>query len=120
LEELATADEVRASVHGVSGSVRIVLPSRPPGRLKSNAPLDFQPEYAGRLVMAIYRFYILNPDATLKGSATRLDFPDDSVAINHAEQMIGGHSVELWQNDRRVGRFACKRLARPKGVEARR
>jgi hypothetical protein len=70
--------------------------------------------------MAIYRFYILNSDATLKGSATRLDFLDDSAAINHAEQMIGGHSVELWQDDRRVGRFASKRVARPRlGVEAR-
>jgi hypothetical protein len=69
--------------------------------------------------MAIYRFYILNSDATLKGSVTRLDFLDDSAAINHAEQMIGGHSVELWQDDRRVGRFASKRVARPKGVEPR-
>jgi hypothetical protein len=75
--------------------------------------------HAGRLVMAIYRFYVLNSDATLKGSATRLDFLDDSAAINHAEQMIGGHSVELWQDDRRVGRFASKRVARLKGVEPR-
>jgi hypothetical protein len=69
--------------------------------------------------MSIYRFYILDSEASLKGSATRLDFPDDSAAVNHAEQMIGGHSVELWQDDRRVGRFVSKRVARPKGVEAR-
>jgi hypothetical protein len=39
----------------------------------------------------------LNSDAAFKGLATRLDFLDDSAAINHAEQMIGGHSGG-WQH----------------------
>jgi hypothetical protein len=52
-----------------------------------------------------YRFYILDAHGTLKGRAGRLHFPDDGAAIKHAEKMIGGHFVELWQGERRVGRF---------------
>jgi hypothetical protein len=53
-----------------------------------------------------YRFYILDLNETLTGPSTRLDFPDDNAAIKYAEKMVGGHFVELWQGERRIGRFA--------------
>jgi hypothetical protein len=59
--------------------------------------------------MAIYRFYILDADAALAGSALRYDCPSDSDAIKRAHG-IAGHFVELWQDDRRIGRFDGKRL----------
>ena len=55
--------------------------------------------------MGEYRFYILDAHGALKGPASRLHCPDDGAAIKHAEQMIGSHFVELWQGERRIGRF---------------
>jgi hypothetical protein len=56
-----------------------------------------------------YRFSILDAHGTLNGSASRLHCSDDGVAIKHAEEMIGGNFVELWQGERRVGRFETVR-----------
>jgi hypothetical protein len=58
--------------------------------------------------MSIYRFYILDSSGTLKGPATRIDCSDDSAAIKQAEQIVGGYFVELWQSERRIGRFDTK------------
>jgi hypothetical protein len=70
--------------------------------------------------VVIYRFYILASNAAFKGSATRLDCLDDAAAIKQAEQMVGGHFVELWQDERRLGRFSTRLEAfRPKPVAAR-
>jgi hypothetical protein len=39
----------------------------------------------------------------------RLDCPDDSAAIKQAEHMLDGYSVEIWQLERRIGRFVTSR-----------
>jgi hypothetical protein len=58
--------------------------------------------------MSIYRFYILDSSETLQGPATRIDCADDSVAIKQAKEIVGGYFVELWQGERRIGRFDSK------------
>jgi hypothetical protein len=54
--------------------------------------------------MAVYRFYIIGSDRQLMRSV-RLDCPDDSVAIIQAEHTLDAYTVELWQGERRIGRF---------------
>jgi hypothetical protein len=61
---------------------------------------------------AIYRFYALNSEGTLMGSAVRIKCSDDGAAIKHA-QNIKGNFVELWQDERRVGRFSIGPLKSP-------
>jgi hypothetical protein len=58
--------------------------------------------------MAVYRFYIKGSDGQLIRSA-RLECPDDSAAITHAEHTLDGYSVEVWQLERRLGRFDTHR-----------
>jgi hypothetical protein len=60
--------------------------------------------HAKEMLPAIYRFYALDSVGTFTGSAVRLECPNDSAAIKHTEN-IKGHFVELWQGDRRIGRF---------------
>jgi len=65
--------------------------------------------------MEVYRFYIVGADGRLIRSA-HFDCPDDSAAIKQAELMLDGYSVEIWQLERRIGRFDTSRakLARRK------
>jgi hypothetical protein len=65
--------------------------------------------------MSIYRFYVLAASGALKGPATRIDCSDDSAAIKQAKQIVGGHFVELWQGERRIGRFDTKTKSTPVG-----
>jgi hypothetical protein len=58
--------------------------------------------------MAAYRFYIIGADGQLIRSV-RLDCPDDSAAIKQAELMLDGYCVEIWQLERRIGRFGTSR-----------
>jgi hypothetical protein len=58
--------------------------------------------------MAVYRFYIIGSGGQLTRSV-RCDCPDDSAAIKQAEHMLDAYSVELWQDERRVGRFGTGR-----------
>ena len=60
----------------------------------------------GEYTMALYRFYLLDSASNLKGQATRLDLPADDVV--QAKQMVGGHFVEVWQGESRIGRFATQ------------
>jgi hypothetical protein len=62
----------------------------------------------GNDCMAVYRFYILDLVGQLIRSM-RCECPDDGVAIRHAERTIDGSSVELWQDERRIGRFDTNR-----------
>jgi hypothetical protein len=39
----------------------------------------------------------------------RFDCPDDSAAIKQAELMLDGYSVEIWQLERKIGRFDTTR-----------
>jgi hypothetical protein len=58
--------------------------------------------------MDVYRFYIIGAGGQLIRSV-RFDCPDDSAAIKQAELMLDGHSVEIWQLERKVGRFDTTR-----------
>ena len=58
--------------------------------------------------MDVYRFYIISADGQLIRSV-RLDCPDDGSAIKQAELMLDGYSVEIWQLERRIGRFDTSR-----------
>jgi hypothetical protein len=66
-----------------------------------------QTMHATEMPMAVYRFYTLDSDGALMGSAMRLKCRDDNAAIKHAET-IKGHFVEVWQGQRRIGRFNIK------------
>ena len=58
--------------------------------------------------MEVYRFYIIGAGGQLIRSV-RLDCPDDSAAIKQAELMLDGYSVEIWQLERKIGRFDTTR-----------
>jgi hypothetical protein len=58
--------------------------------------------------MAVYRFYIKDSDGQLIRSA-RLECSEDSAAIQQAEHTLDGYSVEVWQLERRIGRFDTHR-----------
>jgi hypothetical protein len=58
--------------------------------------------------MAVYRFYILDSVGQLTRSM-RCDCADDDAAIKQAEHTLDAYSVELWQDERRIGRFATSR-----------
>lgn len=51
--------------------------------------------------MAEYRAYVLGKDGRV---AERVNFVclDDDAAKAHAQQLIDGHDVELWQLDRKI------------------
>ena len=51
--------------------------------------------------MQHYRVHILDRDGELMG-AVELDCTDDEAAKERVEQLMHGHSIELW---RRVARF---------------
>ena len=49
-----------------------------------------------------YRAYIVGTDRRLK-SAEAIIAADDATALRIAHTLIGGHDLELWQLDRRIG-----------------
>jgi hypothetical protein len=57
--------------------------------------------------MPEYRAYIVGSDGHFK-QAVHLNCPDDATAENHAQQLVDGHDVELWQLDRKVATFERK------------
>jgi hypothetical protein len=59
--------------------------------------------------MAVYRFYIIGSDGHLIRSV-RCGCTDDRSAIKQAERMLDGYSVEIWQLERRIGRFDTSRV----------
>jgi hypothetical protein len=54
--------------------------------------------------MAEYRACIIGPDGHFV-QAVELLCPDDDTAKEYAKQLVNGHDVELWQQDRRIARF---------------
>jgi hypothetical protein len=68
-------------------------------------------------MLMIYRFYILDSSGALKGAATRMDCADDNAAIKQAKLIVGGCFVELWQGERRIGRFETKTQSKPPNLK---
>ena len=61
--------------------------------------------------MPDYRAYVLGLDGRIQ-KAIHLDCGDDEAAIERAQQLVDGHDVELWQNERKVARFDRKPKSR--------
>jgi hypothetical protein len=60
--------------------------------------------------MPQYRAYIIGSDGAFHNSVS-LECADDEVAFKKAEQLVGGHHIELWQYTRKIATFDHK--ARP-------
>jgi hypothetical protein len=56
--------------------------------------------------MPYYRAYIIGQDGHFI-EAINLDCADDAAAVDSAKQLVNGHDVELWQQDRMVTRLAA-------------
>jgi hypothetical protein len=57
--------------------------------------------------MPQYRAYIIGSDGEFHNSVA-LQCADDAVALQEAEQLVGGHHVELWQFTRKIATFDHK------------
>jgi hypothetical protein len=57
--------------------------------------------------MPDYRAYLIGSDGRFCKSIA-LDLPDEATAIAAAKQLVDGHDVELWQRDRKIGKFEHK------------
>lgn len=62
-----------------------------------------------------YSVYVVGDDGHFK---KRFDFScdNDAEAKSRAEQMLDGHAVELWQEERRVVTFLPSNYGRPSGT----
>jgi hypothetical protein len=58
--------------------------------------------------MPDYRAYLIGSDGHFY-KAIALDAPDEAAAIAAAERLVDGHDVELWQRDRKIGKFEQKK-----------
>jgi hypothetical protein len=55
--------------------------------------------------MPDYRAYLIGSDGHFYKSVV-LEAPDDAAAIVSARNLVDGHDVELWQRDRKIGKYA--------------
>lgn len=55
--------------------------------------------------MPEYRASLVSDDGSVLRSVL-LVCPDDKFAKEYARQLVDGHAIELWQGERRVGKFA--------------
>jgi hypothetical protein len=51
--------------------------------------------------MTQYCAHIIGSDGEVHNSIP-FECPDDQVALKKAEQLVGGHHVELWQHTRKI------------------
>jgi hypothetical protein len=61
--------------------------------------------------MATYRADLINVDGSIF-RAIDLGCPSDDVAKEHAQSLVEGHDVELWQGSRLVAKFKHKLFRR--------
>lgn len=57
--------------------------------------------------MPEYRVYIVGSDGHFQSSVP-LVCADDDEALEHAQQLVDGHDVELWQRARKIARLDHK------------
>jgi hypothetical protein len=57
--------------------------------------------------MPHYRAYFIGRDGHFE-KAIELACSNDNVAIKSAKQLVDGHDVELWQQDRKITKFDAK------------
>ena len=51
--------------------------------------------------MLSYRFYWLKPDGRID-TASNLEFADDHAATIHAQHILEGSAIEVWQGARKI------------------
>jgi hypothetical protein len=56
--------------------------------------------------MAEYRAYIVGEDGHFV-RAVELVCPDDETAKEYAKQLVDGHDIELWQQERLIAKIAA-------------
>jgi hypothetical protein len=54
--------------------------------------------------MPYYRAYVLGSDGHFM-DAINLDCANDAAAVESAKQLINGHDIEVWQEDRLVAKL---------------
>jgi hypothetical protein len=54
--------------------------------------------------MPEYRASLVSEDGSVLRSVL-LVCPNDEIAEEYARQLVDGHAIELWQGERRVGKF---------------
>jgi hypothetical protein len=57
--------------------------------------------------MTYYRAYIVGRDGHFEKSID-LDCDNDAAAIESAKQLVDGHDVELWQQDRKIATLEAR------------
>ena len=57
--------------------------------------------------MPEYRASLVSEDGSVLRSIL-LVCPDDEIAKEYARQLVDGHAIELWQGERRVGKFSSR------------
>jgi hypothetical protein len=55
--------------------------------------------------MPTYRLYILTSECHIAGPPNIVDCYDDRAAVVRAKQALDGHSIEIWNGSRLVGRL---------------
>jgi hypothetical protein len=63
--------------------------------------------------MPEYRACHVSEDGSVLRSVL-LVCPDDEVAKVYARQLVDGHAIELWQGERRVGKFIAREGEAPR------
>jgi hypothetical protein len=61
--------------------------------------------------MPQYRLYTVGSDGHFVG-AENMECSDDQEAIQHAQNRVDGHDIELWEQGRFIKRFAPAKLLR--------
>jgi hypothetical protein len=62
--------------------------------------------------MPDYRAYIIGLDGRVQKAIALDDCEDDAAAMERARQLVDGHDVELWQNERKMALFDRKPSSR--------
>ena len=58
--------------------------------------------------MPTYRIYTLSKDEHIDRAPLLIDCPDDEAAIEKARQFLDGHALEVWDQQRKIGRLEPK------------
>jgi hypothetical protein len=57
-------------------------------------------------MMRTYRIFFLGQDGHIKQPPEIVECPDDQTAVEMAQQLLDGRTVEIWESSRLVARLA--------------
>jgi hypothetical protein len=61
--------------------------------------------FAGSAFVSFYRAYVIDQDGHFL-EVVNLECASDAAAVEAAQQLVNGHDVELWQEDRMITKLA--------------